>query len=121
MSLSKIVFAFAFATASVGAVACSASPEDLATDESSDQGTEEIHSSVCGGLAAIKCPIGYECQLPNHIPDYPGTCVRARGEGAYCGGFGGISCPKGYTCKLAGNYPDASGMCHKTGTVCTPR
>jgi hypothetical protein len=118
MSLSKIVFAFAFASTAALAVACSGNPEDAMSNADGDQATEEIHNSICGGIAAIKCPTGYQCQLTSHIPDVAGKCVKAKGEGAFCGGFGGISCPRGYSCELAGNYPDASGTCHKTGNVC---
>lgn len=117
MSLSKFTLAFAFA-ASIGAVACSSNSEDLSSDEATDQGTEELHNSICGGLAGFKCPTGYSCQLNGHYPDAAGKCVKAKGEGAMCGGFGGIPCPKGYTCQLAGHYPDAAGTCHKTGDIC---
>src|SRR5437868_4675113 len=107
MNLSKIVFAFGFASASALAIACSGNSED-AISGADNEATEEIHNSICGGIAAIKCPTGYECQMTSHIPDTTGKCVKAKGEGAFCGGFGGISCPKGYTCELHGNYPDAA-------------
>jgi hypothetical protein len=119
MSLSKIVFAFGFTSLSTLAIACSGNPDGSVTDETADNvGTEELHNSICGGIAGIHCPTGYECQLTAHHPDATGKCIKAKGEGAFCGGFGGISCPKGYTCELGGNYPDASGTCHKSGNVC---
>jgi len=33
-------------------------------------------AQFCGGIAAIKCPTGYQCKLDGSYPDSGGTCVK---------------------------------------------
>jgi len=35
-----------------------------------------VTPSFCGGVANIKCPSGYRCQLEGDYPDAGGTCLK---------------------------------------------
>src|SRR5258708_13848669 len=81
MSLSKIAFAFSFAAISGLAIACSGNPDGSVTDETADNvGTEELHNSICGGIAGIPCPTGYQCQLTSRIPNATGKRLKASAQ-----------------------------------------
>jgi len=113
----KILFGFGLVASTVIVGCAGANSGEVTGDQSADTADEELSNSICGGIAGIKCPTGYDCKLSGNYPDAAGKCVKARGEGAFCGGFAGIPCAKGYECQLKGNYPDAGGTCHKKG-VC---
>jgi hypothetical protein len=70
---------------------------------------------TCGGIAAIACADGLNCQTtgPNH-PDQAGTCRKpftGGALGATCGGIAGLPCKEGLECVAIPRYPDATGTC----------
>lgn len=57
--------------------ACIAQTGDNTEPATGDE--EDIKSSVCGGLAGLPCPSGYECLLKSPpIPDQTGTCHKKK-------------------------------------------
>ncbi len=59
-------------------VACVANTGDDPADTTDTSGEEdELKQSVCGGIAGLPCPSGYECVLKSPvIPDQTGTCHK---------------------------------------------
>lgn len=35
-----------------------------------------IQKKMCGGIAGILCPKGYECNIKENYPDAAGTCIK---------------------------------------------
>lgn len=72
--------------------------------------------AICGGIAALQCPVGSECVYGTIThPDQSGTCVKRGGLGTTCGGIGGLPCDAGLVCKLnvVAGQTDAMGTCSK--------
>ncbi|MCO4747997.1 MAG: hypothetical protein KC912_24605 [Proteobacteria bacterium] len=42
------------------------------------------NAQICGGIAALQCPDGYECQITESYPDAAGTCKKAKGGKKDC-------------------------------------
>jgi hypothetical protein len=87
---------------------------------------------TCGGIAAIRCQTGLDCQLEGDFPDAAGKCMAkssddiatvhplgfpgfgvrvGAGEGETCAGIAAIRCQTGLRCHLEGTFPDAAGTC----------
>jgi hypothetical protein len=48
---------------------------DSTIDDNAGDGVEGL-KKACGGIAAIKCPKGYECNVTAKYPDAMGTCKK---------------------------------------------
>jgi hypothetical protein len=88
----------------ISAFACGGSSDSTASGPEQD-----ITEKICGGIAAIKCPDGYDCALSGNNPDASGKCQKA----AVCGGIAGLKCPAGSSCVYTTKFPDATGYCAK--------
>ncbi len=76
--MSKVFIALLSASA-VGLAACAGTDGSLGTgtDTSSEDGIEGL-KVACGGIAALKCPTGYQCVITSNIPDATGTCKKKK-------------------------------------------
>lgn len=110
----KQLFAVALLSFSgLSVAACAGSADGVDDTASTDE--EIISGSMCGGIAALQCPQGYDCKLAGNYPDASGTCRKSRIEGHTCGGFvmNAYQCPTGYSCIMTSKTPDMPGKCHK--------
>ena len=76
MSKLNAIFAvpcFAIAFASMACAANTHGPEEESDIASMDA---EAVTKMCGGIAGLTCPKGYDCKLTSHMPDAAGTCHK---------------------------------------------
>ena len=58
-----------------GSVACGAAQDAGNDGDLSTTNAEEV-VKMCGGIAGLTCPKGYDCTYAHHYPDAAGTCVK---------------------------------------------
>src|SRR5512140_1187336 len=55
---------------------CGAAASDPTTDDGLSQADADAVVKMCGGIAGLTCPKGYDCTYDHHYPDAAGKCVK---------------------------------------------
>jgi hypothetical protein len=67
---------------------------------------------MCGGIAGIDCPAGYECRITEKHPDAAGSCYLLPDDRCE---RGGDYCPYEQVCVKVETLPDEKGRCMPYG------